>query len=116
MIAFICAGTRSGCSRRLRVPISSRNCTTGRNSAWKGTSTRQNPWMPYHRLLTEQTAALVGAQPAEVVVMNSLTVNLHLMMVSFYRPTTERHKILVEARSFSLGSVCGEVANSLPRI
>jgi len=59
-----------------------------------------NPWMPYHRLLTQQTADLVGAQPAEVVVMNSLTVNLHLMMVSFYRPTSRRHKILVERGAF----------------
>ncbi|HEY3973575.1 MAG TPA: kynureninase [Candidatus Sulfotelmatobacter sp.] len=60
----------------------------------------KNPWMPYHRLLTEQTAALVGAQPEEVVVMNSLTVNLHLMMASFYRPTNARHKILVERGAF----------------
>ncbi|MGA9305958.1 MAG: kynureninase [Candidatus Sulfotelmatobacter sp.] len=60
----------------------------------------KNPWMPYHRLLTEQTAELVGANPAEVVVMNSLTVNLHLMMVSFYRPTRERHKIVVEGAAF----------------
>ena len=60
----------------------------------------KNPWMPYHRLLTQQTADVVGAQPAEVVGMNSLTVNLHLMMVSFYRPTTERHKILVEGGAF----------------
>jgi kynureninase len=59
-----------------------------------------NPWMPYHRLLTEQTAELVGANPLEVVVMNSLTVNLHLMMVSFYRPTRERHKIVVERGAF----------------
>jgi kynureninase len=59
-----------------------------------------DPWMPYHRLLTQQTAALVGAQPAEVVVMNSLTVNLHLMMASFYRPRAERHKILVERGAF----------------
>ncbi|MGA8237991.1 MAG: kynureninase [Candidatus Sulfotelmatobacter sp.] len=60
----------------------------------------KNPWMPYHRLLTEQTAELVGAKPIEVVVMNSLTVNLHLMMVSFYRPTRERHKIVVECGAF----------------
>jgi kynureninase len=60
----------------------------------------KNPWMPYHRLLTEQTAELVGAKPIEVVVMNSLTVNLHLMMVSFYRPTAGRHKILVERGAF----------------
>lgn len=58
------------------------------------------PWMPYHRLLTEQTARLVGAQPIEVVAMNSLTVNLHLMMVSFYRPTPRRHKIVMEAHAF----------------
>lgn len=60
----------------------------------------KNPWMPYHRLLTEQTAELVGAQPSEVVVMNSLTVNLHLMMASFYRPTAERHRVLVESGAF----------------
>ena len=60
----------------------------------------KNPWMRYHRLLTEQTAELVGAKPLEVVVMNSLTVNLHLMMVSFYRPTKERHKIVVERGAF----------------
>lgn len=59
-----------------------------------------NAWMPYHRLLTNQTAALVGAKPIEVVVMNSLTVNLHLMMVSFYRPTPARHKIVVERGAF----------------
>ena len=60
----------------------------------------KNPWIKYHRLLTQQTAVLVGAEPAEVVVMNSLTVNLHLMMTSFYRPTKERHKILVESGAF----------------
>ena len=60
----------------------------------------KHPWMTYHRLLTEQTAALVGAEPGEVVVMNSLTVNLHLMMASFYRPTPRRHKILIERAAF----------------
>jgi kynureninase len=60
----------------------------------------RHPWMPYHRLLAEQTAVLLGAKTSEVVVMNSLTVNLHLMMVSFYRPTAQRHKILVERGAF----------------
>lgn len=60
----------------------------------------RHPWMPYHKLLTEHSAELLGASPDEVVVMNSLTVNLHLMMVSFYRPTRLRHKILVERGAF----------------
>jgi kynureninase len=60
----------------------------------------QNPWVTYHRLLTRQTVELVGAEPSEVVVMNSLTVNLHLMMASFYRPSAERHKILIEGGAF----------------
>ena len=59
-----------------------------------------HPWMPYHRLLNDNMAGIVGAKPLEVVVMNSLTVNLHLMMVSFYRPTPQRHKIVVEAGAF----------------
>lgn len=60
----------------------------------------KNPWMPYHEFLAESTARLVGAQPQEVVVMNSLSVNLHLMMVSFYRPTKERYKIIIEGDAF----------------
>jgi len=58
------------------------------------------PWMPYHELLREPLARLVGAQPAEVVAMNSLTVNLHLMMVSFFRPSGARRKILIERQPF----------------
>src|SRR5215468_6155761 len=60
----------------------------------------RDPWMPYHRLLTDNMAAIVGGKPLEVVVMNSLTVNLHLMMVSFYRPTPKRHKLVVESGAF----------------
>lgn len=58
------------------------------------------PWMHYHKFLTPQSARLVGALPHEVVVMNTLTVNLHLAMVSFYRPTPQRYKIIMEAGAF----------------
>ncbi len=60
----------------------------------------KNPWLPYHEFLTEQMAHVVGAKPVETVVMNSLTVNLHLLMVSFYRPTHERYKIVIEKGAF----------------
>lgn len=60
----------------------------------------KNPWFSYHKLLTEPTANLVGAKPVEVVVMNTLTVNLHLLMISFYRPTPKRFKILMEGGAF----------------
>lgn len=60
----------------------------------------RNPWLPYHEFLTKNMAAVVGALPHEVVVMNTLTANLHFMMVSFYRPTPERHKILIEWNPF----------------
>jgi kynureninase len=60
----------------------------------------RHPWMPYHAEVRGHLAELVGAQPAEVVAMNSLTVNLHLMMVSFYRPTRERPAILIEKNAF----------------
>jgi kynureninase len=59
-----------------------------------------SPWMNYHRELSDQMAALVGAKPLEVVIMNTLTVNLHLMMVSFYKPTPKRFKIMMEAKAF----------------
>jgi kynureninase len=58
------------------------------------------PWMDYHEFVRDDLAAVVGAEPAEVVAMNTLGVNLHLMMVSFYRPTTERSAILIEAGAF----------------
>ncbi|MBB1089235.1 kynureninase [Lysobacter sp. SG-8] len=68
--------------------------------AVEGHFTGDTQWMTYHRLVREQLGRLVGAKPSEVVAMNTLTVNLHLMMVSFYRPTVERPAILIEAGAF----------------
>ena len=68
--------------------------------AVEGHFTGQAQWMSYHELVRDPLAAVVGAEPGEVVAMNSLTANLHLMMVSFYRPRGERNAILVEAGSF----------------
>ncbi len=58
------------------------------------------PWLPYHEFITDSLAKIVGAKPSEVVSMNSLTVNLHLLMVSFYRPTKNKYKILIEDHAF----------------
>ncbi len=60
----------------------------------------KNPWFSYHHFVEKQTAEIVGAKVEEVVVMNSLTVNLNLLMVSFYRPTKKRYKIIMEADAF----------------
>src|ERR1051326_6949008 len=60
----------------------------------------RDPWMPYHEKFAVPVSKIVGALPEEVVVMNQLTVNLHLLMVSFYRPTKMRYKILCEAKAF----------------
>ena len=60
----------------------------------------KHPWYSYHEMFSQPLATLVGADPVEVVAMNTLTTNLHLMMVSFYRPTPDRHKILIDAGAF----------------
>ena len=57
----------------------------------------KNPWMPYHEYLTQSMAKIMGAKPIEVVVMNTLTANLHFLMASFYSPTKKRPKILIES-------------------
>jgi kynureninase len=60
----------------------------------------KNPWLPYHEFLTESMAEIVGAKPIEVVIMNTLTTNLHLLMVSFYQPTRTKFKIVIESDAF----------------
>lgn len=68
--------------------------------AVEGHVSAKTPWMPYHEYLTSQMAAIIGAKPVETIVMNSLTVNLHLLMVSFYRPVAPRNKIVIEKGAF----------------
>ena len=60
----------------------------------------KNPWLSYHELLTDTMAKVVGAKPIEVVVMNTLTTNLHLLMVSFYQPSKTKYKIIIESDAF----------------
>ena len=60
----------------------------------------KNPWLSYHEIFPKLLAPIVGALEEEIVVMNQLTVNLHLLMVSFYRPTKQRYKIICEAKAF----------------
>lgn len=66
----------------------------------KGHFAAKHSWLPYHEFLTDASATLVGALPQEVVCMNSLTANLHFLMVSFFRPTKDRFKILIEDHAF----------------
>ncbi|QOJ17215.1 MAG: kynureninase [Phycisphaeraceae bacterium] len=72
----------------------------------------RRPWYPYHEVVRGGLARLVGAREHEVVAMNSLTVNLHLMMVSFYRPTRQRFRVLMESPAFPSDTyaVCSHVA------
>ena len=56
----------------------------------------RRPWYPYHEIFPQQLSKIIGCLPEEVVVMNTLSVNLHLMLVSFYRATKERYKIICE--------------------
>ena len=66
----------------------------------EGHFTGDSAWKDYHELLTGSLASLIGGNDDEVVAMNALTVNLHLLMISFYRPTAQRHKILIESHAF----------------
>ncbi len=71
-----------------------------KNLAVEGHFYAEKPWWDYHERLAEGLSKVVGAKPEEISVMNTLTVNLHLLMVSFYRPTKQRFKILCEEKAF----------------
>ena len=70
------------------------------NLAVEGHFYAEKPWWDYHERFANPLSQLVGALPSEVTVMNTLTVNLHLLMVSFYRPTATRYKIICEEKAF----------------
>jgi len=87
------------------LPKAARAAAEREFKAWEeraveGHFTGDSPWLTYHETLNEATARVVGARPDEVVVMNTLTVNLHLLLVTFYRPTATRYKVLMEAGAF----------------
>ncbi|MCE7862780.1 MAG: kynureninase [Bacteroidetes bacterium CHB5] len=87
-------------------PKSTRQFLTEELTAWaqlgvEGHLHSKRPWLYYHKFTKKGLALVAGAKPSEVVAMNHLTVNLHLLMVSFYRPTQTRYKILTEAGAFS---------------
>ena len=71
-----------------------------RNLGVEGHLHGKNPWLYYHHFFSKSISKLVGAKESEVVVMNQLTVNLNLMLISFYRPEGKRNKILIEANEF----------------
>jgi kynureninase len=88
------------------MPLEARDLVTQELDDWArlavdGHEHARRPWIPYHENLTAGLATLSGARPEEVVAMNSLTVNLHLMLASFYRPHGARRRILIEAGAFS---------------
>lgn len=86
-------------------PISTYDAVTAELEDWKtlaveGHHHSRHPWLSYHRMFQEPLAHVVGAKPHEVVAMNTLTVNLHLMLVSFYRPTPQRRKVMIVGNEF----------------
>lgn len=90
-------------------PVATREELLSDLDAWEiygvhGHVDADRPWFPYHEELREPAARLVGALPREVVIMNSLTVNLHLLLASFYQPTAIRHRIVMEDYAFSSDS------------
>lgn len=98
-VAYFC-GNSLGLMPRATPAALERVFEQWRQHAVEAHFTDADAWMSYHELVRDGLARIVGAKPVEVVAMNTLTTNLHLMLVSFYRPTPARRKILMEARAF----------------
>ncbi len=97
-IVYLC-GNSLGLQPKITSAYLQQELEDWKNHAVEGHFEAKNPWFKYHHFFTK-AADIVGALPNEVVVMNTLTVNLHLMMVSFYRPQGKRYKILMEGGAF----------------
>jgi len=98
-VAYFC-GNSLGLLPRAARAAAEREFKAWEERAVEGHFTGDSPWLTYHENLADATARVVGARPAEVVVMNTLTVNLHLLLVTFYRPSGRRRKVLMEAGAF----------------
>ncbi|MHA4895145.1 kynureninase [Pedobacter sp. PWIIR3] len=96
---YLC-GNSLGLQPKAASAVLQRQLSNWENLAVEGWFEGEEPWMFYHKALKEMIAPLVGAKPAEVCPMNTLTVNLHLLMVSFYKPSGKRFKIIMEAGAF----------------
>ena len=98
-LIYLC-GNSLGLQPKITSEYIKEELTDWANLGVEGHVEGKHPWLPYHEFLTENMAKIVGAKPSEVVVMNTLTTNLHLMMVSFYQPTKTKFKIVVESDAF----------------
>mgnify|MGYP001814493110 FL=1 len=96
---YLC-GNSLGLQPRLAIDFVQSELEKWKDLAVDGHFHSERPWVSYHQNATAGFAELTGAKPGEVVAMNTLTVNLHLLMASFYRPTPERRKIVIEAGAF----------------
>lgn len=94
------AGNSLGCQPRGVKELIERELEDWARLGVLGHEDARDPWLAYHEQFREPLATLVGAKHREVVAMNTLTVNLHLLMVSFYRPTASRYKIVIEDSAF----------------
>jgi kynureninase len=98
-VAYFC-GNSLGLQPKITAQYIMQDLFDWQNYGVEGHFLAKNPWVSYHEILTDKAAKIVGAKPIEVVMMNQLTSNLHFLMVSFYRPTKKKYKILTEAKAF----------------
>ena len=100
-LIYFC-GNSLGLQQKKQKNIYFRKFDDWKTHAVEGHFHAKNPWLPYHEMLSASYSKLIGAKSSEVIAMNTLTVNLHLMMVSFYKPEKNKFKILIGKGRFSL--------------